>query len=107
MLAQGVNADDISTTSATVASIVAGIQAAPGYGSLDYTVAANATNDGIELTKNSFGAFDHSSASISSDDAFGTFGSGGVTTEITAGSGITAASGDNLQPKSSNNSSRR
>ena len=90
VLAQGVNADDISTTSATVASIVAGIQAAPGYGSLDYTVAANATNDGIELTKNSIGAFDHSSASISSDDAFGTFGAGGVTTEITAGSGITA-----------------
>ena len=86
VLAQGVNADDISTTSATVASIVAGIQAAPGYGSLDYTVAANATNDGIELTKNSFGAFDHSSASISSDDAFGTFGAGGVTTEVTAGS---------------------
>ena len=48
-----------------------------------------ATNDGIELTKNSFGAFDHSSASISSDDAFGTFGAGGVTTEVTAGSDCT------------------
>ena len=90
VLVQGANADDISTTSSTVASIVSGIQAAPGYGSLDYTVAANSTNDGIELTKNSFGAFDHSSASISSDDAFGTFGAGGVTTEVTAGSAIAA-----------------
>ena len=90
VLVQGANADDISTTSSTVASIVSGIQAAPGYGSLDYTVAANSTNDGIELTKKSFGAFDHSSASISSDDAFGNFGAGGVTTEVTAGSDCTA-----------------
>ena len=87
---QGVDGWAYTNQSDAIDDIVATIRGDSAYNAASYTVAKNATNDGIELTKKSFGAFDHSSASISSDDAFGNFGAGGVTTEVTAGSTATA-----------------